>query len=112
MKPRRLIEAEGSAGAELALALERIAALEARQDRAQFLAYRHNERLAAVEERLHLNAPPEAIRSPLTIEGAAKKARRSRETVRKWVRQGRIRYERRGVRVFIDGDQPLTPPRK
>ena len=40
----------------------------------------------------------------LTVEQAAKRARRDPETIRRWIRAGRLRSERRGNRHLIHED--------
>ena len=68
MKPRHLIEAKESVGAELALALERIAVLEARmdqtearEDRQLTASCRQNDRIARLEEHAGIDAQPEIV---------------------------------------------------
>ena len=111
MKPRRLIEAEESAGTELALALERIAVLEAWKDRAAVVAYSVDGRLAAIEDRLCMGAQPEIV--GYTVAAFAKRVCRSKELIRKYIRQGRIPVlPRLGARVIIEGDAVLPPRRR
>ncbi len=111
MKARRLTEAKESAGTDLALALKRIAALEDRQDRAAVVALGLNARLAVVEERLDIGAPPEI--AGLTVAGFAAKVHRSPSTVRKLIAQGRLPLlPRLGVHPIIAADAELPARRR
>lgn len=124
MKPRRLIKAEESADTnelreivrqlvadELARATEpRFLAIETARDRDRVVALRQNERLSDVERRLDMDAP-ETVPGGQTVKAFAKKCFRSKETVRKWIRQGRVEVERLGTRILID-DNAMPPPRR
>lgn len=117
MKPRHLIEAKESVGAELALALERIAVLEARMDRTEAredrqltASCRQNDRIARLEEHAGIDAQPEIVGQ--TIRGFAAKVHRSPSAIRKLVAAGRIPSTRRGARVIIDAGAETLPPRK
>jgi len=117
MKPRHLIEGEESdllvivrrlVADELARVAEpRFLEIEARQDRQAFVSLRHNERISVLEG---AGAPPAEIAGQ-SVAGFAKRVHRSDETVRKLVRQGRLKHERIGARVII-ADDAVLPPRK
>jgi hypothetical protein len=114
MKPRRLIEAKESVCAGLALALERIAALEAwkdrtetREDRQSIVNLRHNERISALEG---ADAQPEI--GGQTVRGFAAKVHRSPSAIRKLIRQRRIPFEQVGVHVIVAADATLPPRRQ
>jgi hypothetical protein len=115
MKPRHLIETEERAGAELALALERIAALEerdkakdvelaalkARQDRLDDRQLVGNARLSEVEARLpgRKRAAPE---DSISVKEAAYRTGYSPSSIYAHRRQGKIAGEKLGGRVLID----------
>jgi hypothetical protein len=105
MKPR-LIEAQGRIGAELALALKRIAALEAWKDRASIIMFRLAERISALEG---TDAQPEVVGQ--SVAGFAAKVHRSPSLVRKYIKAGRLPYERMGARLIVAAGAAL-PARK
>jgi hypothetical protein len=109
MKPRCLIEAKESVGAELARALERIVALEAWKDQASVIMLRLNERLSLVEDHLNIDAAPEL--GGQTVRGFAAQVHRSPSTIRKLIRQRLIPFDRVGARVIVAANAAL-PPRK
>ena len=120
MKPRRLIEAEGSAAGELRAIVQQIiadelarvaeprfSAIEDRQDRGDVVFFRLNERVSVLEGP---DAKPEIVGQ--TVKGFAKRVHRSPETVRKYIRQGRLPVERLGVHPIIAADATLPPRRR
>jgi hypothetical protein len=115
MKPRHLIAPSADdliaivralVAEELAPRDAEIAALKARQDRQAFMSLRHNERISALEG---ADAPPDI--GGQSVAAFAARVHRSEETIRKLIRQGRIAFERHGIRVII-ADDAVLPARK
>jgi uncharacterized membrane protein YqiK len=120
MKPRHLISAPSSSSDDLIAIVRRlvaeelaprdaeIAALKARQQRQGYVAFRIAERVARLE-----GADAETEITGQSVDAFARKVHRSPETIRKLIRQGRIRtLERLGVRVIIADDAVLPPRRR
>jgi hypothetical protein len=111
--PRAVSQDDRPAGAELALALEKIAALEAElaalkawKDRASVIMFRLAERISALE-----GTDAQSDLGGETIRGFAQRVHRSPSAIRKLVKAGRIPVERVGARLIIAAGATL-PARK
>jgi hypothetical protein len=101
------------AGAELAAPLEQVAVLEAEiallkawKDRASVIMFRLAERISALEG---TDAQPEL--DGQSVAGFATKVHRSPSLVRKYIKAGRLPYQRMGARLIVAAGAAL-PARK